>query len=540
MCVLIPTAPRVSSWPLWKAGSALTSSSSSFSSSEVAVLLLSLSSHSWPTQAPCPCQDWKNPLFSHSHIFVSSRSPLALPSHPGAAKQSHGTATPTCPCHLQQCQASPAWVTSPCSAGPCGTGDGCPRCVPAVPGQSCARDAVTHIPSHARAQLCPQGAHLLLGFQCHLLLQPQGRTHPWSPHTWLCPLGCKARHQIPALVSPPGSSSTVAPPGIQSWGYKPICPFSIAFPRAFPWDTRTRAQLGVLASSCCSPDPSRRQSQEHLHPSLPPPMHPVPAGAVPVAEPKPQTAGPYLAGQLPFQVSRQPWGHRGPPSPGGSHGCAGTCRENGIWRREPHKPTETPQATGAGPCHHVPGPPHPFPAFPSPAPSSSASQCPRASPDSLLLLSAPSLSVSSTAKVTFPPRPCRAGGSCRLLPRTGCPLVLALLVLGKLLHVLVPALLLPAEIPGVLQECPGKAVATRSPRGEFLQPRAAWAEGDAQGTPQATPTWLWLRREILAPRDSRLSLLLRDGDPSCQGCLSSCARVSRLLPVGNKDSSCPG
>lgn len=168
-----------------------------------------------------------------------------------------------------------------------------------------------------------------------------------------------------------------------------------------------------------------------------------------------------------------------------------------------------------------------------------------ANPDSLLLLSAACvLSVSSIEKVTFPPRPHRAGGSCRLMSRAGCPLVLALVALGKLLPVLVPALLLPAETPGVLQECSGKAVATRSPWGESLQPRAGWAEGDAQGTPQDTPTWLWLRREILAPRDSRLSLLLRDGDLSCQGRLfssiASSVPVSRLLPVGNKDSSCPG
>lgn len=146
-----PHGPAGGIWPLWNTRGALTSSSSRFSSCGVAVFLFSLSSCSWPTQAPCPCQDWKNPSCPIPTPLPLPEVALALPSAPGAAQQSLSLPPAAVP---GQALLGHLEVTSPSSAGPCGTGDGCPRCVPAVPVQSCARDTsppspVTPQPSSA-------------------------------------------------------------------------------------------------------------------------------------------------------------------------------------------------------------------------------------------------------------------------------------------------------------------------------------------------------------------------------------------------------
>lgn len=541
-----PHGPAGGIWPLWNTRGALTSSSSRFSSCGVAVFLFSLSSCSWPTQAPCPCQDWKNPSCPIPTPLPLPGVALALPSAPGAAQHSLSLPPAAVP---GQALLGHLEVTSPSSAGPCGTGDGCPRCVPAVPAQSCARDTsppslVTPQPSSALRS--PPGLPVSLSAPSpeqdpplespYLALSP--RLQGLAPGPSSVPSGLlrRAQRSCPAVPWHTGLGSQTHLPLFHC--------FSSCISVATTWDTRTRAwcpsHIPLLPRSQQEAEPG-----ESLHPSLPPQYTPSQLGLSPWQSPNPRARVCTLQGRSPFWPPHSPGDTGDPHCLGAATAVPAPVGKMAFGGGGPTNPQKPHRQLGLLPVTVSLALPCPFPCLSRPCTLLQHLPVPQASPDSLLLLSAPSLSVSSRAKVAFPPRPRRAGGSCRLMPRAGCLLVVALLALGKLLPgepVLAPALLLPAETPGVLQECPGKAVANRSPRGGFLRPRAGWAEGDAQGTPQDTPTRL--RREILAPRDSRLSLLLRGGDLSCPGALprstGSCGRRSRLLPVGNKDSSCPG
>lgn len=389
--------------PLWKTRIVLTSSSSSFSSCEVAVFLSSLSSCSQLTQDPCPCQDWKNPLFSRSHTFASSRSWLWA-SHHSQEQQSRAvavasTATPACPCHLWQCQPRPGpsrgHLTLLCRSvwHQCWVSQVCPSSARPVLCQGHGH----HILSQP-AQLCPQGAHPLLGFQCHPLLQPQCRTRPWSPHTWLCPLGSEAWHQIAALVSPPGSSagtSTVAVaappfPGTQEWGYEHIYPF----PSAFPWPPRGTKGPGPSLEPWPHPALStsqQEQSQEH------PCIHPCPSRGC--AHGTPQTPNPRPQGRT-LQGSPTFWSPRSPGDTGDRHrpgaptAVPAPAGKTAFGREGSSQTHRNPTDSGAGPrtvslallC------PLPFSPQPCTLPSPSSS-----------------------------PRPARTHSCCRLLLPCPCP-----------------------------------------------------------------------------------------------------------------------